>query len=77
LRAAFSERRSARLFRGEEPGIWFDILFWDSLADAKRAAALAASLPAAAWFAHIGAVATVEHGTLAHEATSDKNLGEI
>jgi len=68
LRRAFPGLREAWLFRGEEPGVWYDVLFWDSIQSARTAAAGAAALPeAAAWFAHIGELITMEHGTLAHE----------
>jgi hypothetical protein len=70
IRQAFPELRSARLFRGEEPGTWYDILFWDSLDAARRAAAQAAEIPAmAAWVAHIQEVQILKHGTLVHETT--------
>lgn len=74
LQSAFPGLREARLFRGEEPGVWYDILFWDSIEAAKAAAASAADLPAAAaWFAHIGALITMEHGTLAHALGGEAN----
>jgi heme-degrading monooxygenase HmoA len=71
IRDAFPGLQSARLFRGEEPEIWFDIVFWDSMENAKKAAEGASSLfQAAAWFAHIQEVSLMEHGSLVHEFTA-------
>src|SRR5690606_15146150 len=72
--SAFPGLREARVFRGEEPGVGYAILFWASIVAAKAAAATPAARPAAAaWFAHIGALITMEHGTLAHALGGEAN----
>jgi hypothetical protein len=73
--AAVSAIRSAcpglidgRLFRGEQPGQWIDVWFWESLAHAKSAAETAGNLPAAqTFFAFITEPPVMMHGTLADE----------
>lgn len=56
----------ARLFRGEQPGAWIDVWFWDNLDDARHAAQVAASLPAAGhFFSFITSPPAMDHGTLA------------
>lgn len=55
----------ARLFRGEEPGTWIDVWFWETLEQAKAAAQIAMGLPEpAAFSAFISALPTMIHGTL-------------
>lgn len=57
-----------RLFRGEEPGAWIDVWFWESLEEAKAAADTAMNLPEAAkFFSFITAPPTMAHGTLVAE----------
>jgi hypothetical protein len=68
IRAACPGLRDARMFRGEQPGEWIDVWFWDSLAAAKSAAQNAGNLPdAQTFFAFITEPPVMMHGTLADE----------
>jgi hypothetical protein len=68
IRAACGGLIDARLFRGETPGSWIDVWFWESLADARAAAATAMTLPeAGVFFSFITAPPTMTHGTLEAE----------
>jgi heme-degrading monooxygenase HmoA len=55
IQEACSGFRSASLYRAEEePGVWFDVVLWDSLEEAKAASGFASELqPVAAWLEHI------------------------
>ncbi len=65
IRSACPGLIDARLFRGDEPGAWIDVWFWETLDHAKSAAQTAMTLPeAGAFFAFISAPPTMVHGTL-------------
>ncbi len=68
LRSACPGLIDARLFRGERPGAWIDVWFWQSLDEAQEAAERAQTLPeAAAFFSFITAPPSMSHGTLVSE----------
>lgn len=68
VRTAFPSLRDARLFRGDGPGEWIDVLFWDDRADAERAVAEVGAIPdVARFFGLVDAEPTMAHGALAHE----------
>lgn len=68
VRAASEGLIDARLFRGEAPGEWIDVWFWESLDAAKSAAETAMTLPdAQAFFTFITNPPSMVHGTLVAE----------
>lgn len=68
LRDACPGLIDARLFRGEQPGTWIDVLFWRDLDAAQAAATVAPQIPeAAAFFGHLTGEPSLRHGTLVDE----------
>jgi hypothetical protein len=65
IAAACEGLLGSELYRGEAPGEWIDVVRWRSLDEAKAAAAVAPTVPAAAaYFGCITSPPHMLHGTL-------------
>lgn len=75
VRERFPALRSARLTRVDAT-TWYDLVVWDDLEQAQRAAAELATIPAAAaWASRIGEVQAIEHAEVVHELAPGAGSG--